>query len=311
MAADIPVMIGEQRFLQLCSETTWGTVPTSPVWIDVPVNDYTVRYKPKRRNGQARVGQYQRRYGANVSGHPSGNLVTPLYGFQQTGFTGSLAQMMLEWGFLDQENKFPRSKCAQWEYENHEDDKGQVGLRVNQITLAGSESGIVLTLELIGQSSSNITGSASPPNSRNKLVEFLFEDSTFSLGGNPMTYSAFQWSCQRNLDVIYLNSNSPTGMPKTAWTETFSVTPVKADDTYDIARDALGMPEYVGSLVLKGLHNGTMSNTWAVGTVAFPRLSLIDSDENGGTSTIMNPLTFDILKPDTSSNGSTMTWTTV
>ena len=119
--------------------------------------------------------------------------------------------------------KFPRSKVCEWQYVGHEDDKRHLGLRVNTITLAGSDAGIVLTLELIGQSAVNFTGSASPPNNRNKLVEFLFEDSTFSLGGSAMNFSQFQWSVSRNLDVIYENSHNPIAAPKTSWKETFIV----------------------------------------------------------------------------------------
>ena len=313
MAADIQVLIGEQRFLRICDESTWATVPGSPTWYDVPVTDYNVRFKPKRRDGQARVGLFQEKFGTNPTGHPSGNLVTPLYGFHPTGLTTSLAQYLMEWGFLDQEVKFPRSKVCEWQYVGHEDDKRHLGLRVNTITLAGSDAGIVLTLELIGQSAVNFTGSASPPNNRNKLVEFLFEDSTFSLGGSAMNFSQFQWSVSRNLDVIYENSHNPIAAPKTSWKETFSVTPVKADSTYDAMRESLGMQEMAASLTLKGNHNGTGTGgtNFAQVAIAFARLSLIDSDESGGTSAQMNPLTFAVLKPDSSSNGSVMTWSEV
>ena len=310
MAADLPVLIGQQRFLQLVAETTWGTVPGSPTWIDCPVTDYNVRFKPKRRNGQARVGLFQQKYGSNPSGSPAGSLVAPLFGWQPTGLTGSLAQYLLEWGFLDQEAKFPRSKSAQWEYTGHEDDKGHTGLRVNTATLEGSEAGISLTLELIGKTATNFTGSATPPNSRYQVAEFLFPDCSFTINSAALNISNFKWSVQRNLDVIFENSASPLSMPKTAWNETFSVTPLKADATYDTLRDNLGMQETTASLVLKGLNEGTMTNTWTQVTIAFARLSLIDSDESGGTSAQMNPLTYQVLKPDTSANGSVMTWTT-
>ncbi|WP_373649008.1 phage tail tube protein [Schlesneria sp. DSM 10557] len=311
MVADVNVFVGQQRFLRLIDEETWATVPAvDPVWVDVPVTDYTVRNRPKRRNGQARTGSYQRRYGANPSGHPSGNLVTPLYGFVNEDLEISLAQLMMEWGFADHEVKFPRSKTAEWQYVGHDNDQRHLGLRVNTATLAGSEAGIVLTLELIGQSSVSFTGAASPPADRNKLVEFLFEDSTFTLGGTPLRVSQFQWSVQRNLDVIYHNSHNPISMPKTQFSETFSITPMKSNKTYDDLRDAFGMPELAGQLVLKGLHNGTGdTGNFTVLTIDFDRLSLIDSDESGGTGAIMNPLTFDVLKPDTADNGSAMTWT--
>lgn len=309
--ADLPVIIGETRFLQAVAETIWGTVPSSPTWIDIPVTDCTIMNKPKRRSGQARVGQYQQRYGSNSSIAPSGNIVTPLFGPHPTGLSMPLAQYMLEWGFLDQEVKFPRSKSLQYEYAAHEDDKGFSGVRVSQATVAGSESGIVLTLDCMGATTTNFTGSAVPPDNRNKLVEFLFEDCVFSIGGTPVPISAFSWSVQRSLTPIYMNSHTPTSMPKTTWKETLTVTPLKADATYDALRDALGMTEMTGTLVMKGLHNGTgtVATNWAVVTVSYARLSLIDSGESGGIGALMNPLTFDVLKPDTSTNASVMAWT--
>lgn len=302
MTGDVPLLVGEERFLKLGDESVaWSTV--AGTFYDCPVNDFTVAFKPKRRNGQARTGNYQQRYAANVSGHCAGNLVTPLYGF------ANLAQTLMTWGFTDQENKFPLSKSAQWVYVNHEDDKSFVGLRVNSATLAGSESGIILTLELIGKSVTNgAVSGAAPPNSRNRLVEFLFEDCTVSLGGTAIPISAFSWTVQKNLSPIYHNSPSLISLPKTSFKETFSVTPLKEDATYDALRDALGMPELAGNLTVKGGDNAGHVVTCSV---AFPRLSLIDSTESGGIAVVENPLTFDVLKPDSSSTGSAMTWTTV
>ena len=134
-----------------------------------------------------------------------------------------------------------------------------------------------------------------------------------NINGSAMNYSQFQWSVSRNLDVIYENSHNPLSMPKTDWKETFSVTPLKNDATYDTLRNNLGMAEMSATLTMKGMHNGTgaVSTNYTQVAVAFPRLSLINSDENGGTSAVMNPLSFAALKPDTTSNASTMTWTNV
>ena len=305
MAADLPVIIGEEKFLRFCDEATWATMPGSPTWVDMPVSDFNMRFKPKRRNAQARIGLYQRKYGANVSGHPSGNLVTPLYGF---GGSPSLAQKMMEWGFLDQEVRHPRSKIIQWICAGHDDDKTFLGCRVNSATLAGSEAGIVLTLDLIGQSVSNAAVyGVSAPNDRKKCIEFLFEDSTLTLGGTPVKYSQFQWGVQKNLDVIYQNSKKPTSMPKQSFMETFSVTPLKSDATWDALRDALGMTEVAGVLTLVG-DDG--AGATVILTVTFGRLSLIDVDEQGGIGHLNQPLTFDVLKPDGLTNGSVMAWTT-
>lgn len=309
MAGDVNVLLGVQQYLQLADETEWGTVPGSPTWIDFPVTDYNVRFKPKRKNGQSRIGKFQHNFGTNQSGHPAGTLVTPLFG--NVVSSKSLAQRLMEWGFTDQETKFPISKCSKWQYTDHADDKAHTGLRVNSITLAGAEGGITLTLDLIGKTTDNFTGSGSPPTNRNKLVQFLFEDSTVSLAGTEIPVQSWQWQVQRNLDVIYDNSHSPISLPKTDWMETFSVTPLKQDAAWDELRDTLGMQECTGNLTIKGLHNGTGTGgtSWTQCSVAFARLSLVDADQNGGEKVQYQPLSFEVLRPDTSTNGSVMTWT--
>ncbi|WP_010586310.1 phage tail tube protein [Schlesneria paludicola] len=306
------ILIGAQRFLRLAVESSWATLPGSPVWVDTPCDDYTVRFKPKNLAGQPRAGLMQRKYSRNVSGHPAGNLVTSLYGWKPTGLLTSLAQAMLEWGFTDHESKAPRSKSAQWVYTSHDDDKQHAGLRVNQATLAGSEAGIKLTLELIGKTETILSGQTStPPNDRHQLVDFLWEDCSFKLDGTVMPFSSFQWSVQRSVAPVYQNSKVPTSCPKAGWVESFSITPLKSDNSFDVLRNDLEMTELPGELVLKGLHNGTggPGTDFTVCTVAFPRLSFVDSDESGGVGVIENPLTWNVLKPDTASPSSTMTWT--
>lgn len=310
--AEPNVLIGAQRFLRLAVESSWATLPGSPVWVDALCDDYTVRFKPKNLAAQPRGGLMQRKYSRNVSGHPSGNFVSSLYGWKPTGLATSLAQAMLEWGFLDHESKAPRSKSAQWVNTSHDDDKQHSGLRVNQATLAGSEAGIKLTLEVIGKEELILSGqSSTPPVDRHKAVDFLWEDCSFTLDGEVMPFSSFQWSVQRSVAPIYQNSKSPTACPKAGWVETFSVTPLKSDNSWDVIRNDLAMTELAGELVLKGLHNGTGTGgtDFTVCTVAFPRLSFVDSDESGGVGVLENPLTWNVLKPDSLSLSSTMTWT--
>lgn len=315
MPADVSVISSEKSYAVLIAESTWATVPGSPTRIHAPVTSCNVRYKPKRRNSQQRVGLFQRKYGRNVSGHPSGNIVTPLYGWIPTGLTGvSLAQWLMEWGFLDQEEKFPRSKILEWAEGPDVANSQHLGLRVNSATLAGSaDNGISLTLDLVGHSSVNLASANALPANRNKLVEFLFEDITFTLDGDVTPIGSFQWQVQRGLQPQYWDSATPQSLPKSQWVETFSVTPPKqGHDWEDLVRTP-GMPEVAASLVLKGLHNGTGTalTDWTILTVTYPRLSLIDADEQESNGIYNEPLSFDVLKPDTSDLSSTMVWTEV
>jgi hypothetical protein len=313
MAADVNVISTEKSYAVLIDETTWATMPGSPVRIHVPVNSCNVRFKPKRRNAQSRVGLFQRKYGRNTSGYPTGNMVMPLYGWHPTGLATSLAQMMLEWGFLDQENIFPRSKALEWAEGPDVANSRHLGLRVNSATLAGGDSGILLTLELVGQSSANFATANALPDNRNKLVDFLFEDVQFTLNSVATPIGSFTWQVQRGLQPQFWDSASPQSLPKTQWTETFSVTPPKQGHAWEDMRNELGMQEVPAQLVLKGLHNGTGGDgtEWTVLTIDFPRLSLIDVDEQESNGIYNEPLTFDVLKPDTTDLSSSMTWSEV
>lgn len=311
MAADISLISTEKSYAVLIDETTWATMPGSPTRVHVPVTSCGVKFAPKRRNAQQRVGLYQRNYGRNVSGHPAGSIALPLYGWIPTGLTTSLAQWLMEWGFLDQEVLFPRSKILEWAEGPDTANTRHLGLRVNSITLAGSaDNGISLTLDLIGESSANFATANALPADRNKLVEFMFEDITFSLDSVATKIGSFQWQAQRGLQPQYFNSRSPVSLPKTQWNETFSVTPPKQGHAWeDLVRD-LDMQEVPAQLVLKGLHNGTGTEgtDFTVLTVDFPRLSLINADEQESNGIYTEPLTFDVLKPDTTDLSSAMTW---
>lgn len=310
MAADVPVISTEKSYAVLIDESTWATMPGSPVRVHVPVTSNGVKFVPKRRNAQQRTGLFQRKYGRNISGHPSGSIAVPLYGWIPTGLTTSLAQWLMEWGFLDHEEKFPRSKILEWAEGPDTANSRHLGLRVNSATLAGSaDNGISLTLELVGQSTVNFATADALPADRNKLVEFLFEDITFTLDAVATPIGSFQWQVQRGLQPNYWNSRSPLSLPKSQWVETFSVTPPKQGHSWeDLVRD-LEMQEVAAQLDLKGLHNGTgATGDFTTLSVAFPRLSLINSDEQESNGIYAEPLTFDVLKPDTTDLSSTMTW---
>ena len=165
-------------------------------------------------------------------------------------------------------------------------------------------------MELIGQDTVNFATANGLPANRNKLVEFLFEDLTFTLDGNVTPIGSFQWQVQRGLQPQYWDSRRPQSLPKSQWVETFSVTPPKQGHAWeDLVRD-LDMQEVDAQLDLKGLHNGTGTGgtDWTTLSIAFPRLSLIDADEQENNGIYSEPLTFDVLKPDTTDLSSTMTW---
>ena len=312
MPADISVISTEKSHAVFVNEATWATVPGSPTYVHIPVTSCNVRFKPTRKTAQARTGLYQRHHGRNGKGHPTGNIVCPLYGWIPAGAGMSAAQYMLEWGSLDHESVFPRSKILEWAVGTNIANRRHLGLRVNSMTLSGGDGGITLTLELIGQSSAGFATAQTLPSDREKLVEFLFEDAVFTLDGDVTPIGSFEWKIARGLQPQYWNNNNPQSLPKTSWVETLSVTPPKQSAAWEDLRDALGMTEVAASLVLKGLHNGTGSaGDWTVLTQTFPRLSLIDVDSQESNGIYSEPLSFDVLKPDTADLSSTSAWTEV
>lgn len=313
MATDVTVISVEKSHAVFVNEATWATVPGSPTYVHIPVTSCNVRFKPVgRKTAQTRAGLFQRKHGNNPKGHPAGNIVSPLYGWWPAGAGMSAARFLLEWGALDHELVFPRSKILDWAVGPDVANRRHLGLRVNSMTLSGGDGGIVLTLETIGQSSVPLTTAQTLPNDREKLVEFLFEDVVFTLDSVVTPIGSFEWKIARGLQPQYWNAHNPQSLPKTSWIETFTVTPPKQTDDWEDLRDALGMTEKAATLVLKGLHNGTGgSGDWTVLTQTFPRLSLIDVDMQESNGIYSEPLSFDVLKPDTSDLCSTSAWTEV
>ena len=303
-------ILGAKSYLVLETESTWGTTPGS-TWVHMPVHEYSVKFRPERRNSVPFLGLRQRKHGKNFRGMPSGTLRTSLFGQVDSGASVSLAQYLLDWALANPETQTRPSKSAQWAEGPGVADKAHTGLRVNQLTLSGSEdSGFVeVALDLMGKSDAVEGSIETLPTDREKIQEMEFFDCTFALAGSSVNLASFQYVVNHNLKPYYLNSYTPTLIEPGGLVETLQFTLIKNAATYDAYRRATTATEVTGQIVCKGLHNGTGSGSNTIVTIDFDRLSYVNHDDQVDFNSLTKiPLQFDVLKPDSSSNGITITY---
>lgn len=313
-------LLNSKKYLALVDETEWSVFPGSPTY-HMPVTEYGVLLTPDNRQAKRYVGLLQPKHNRNWRGMPRGSLNCGLHGYKPAGAgSKSLAQLMLEWAFANHESQTPPSKSAEWYEGPNVANKRHTGLRANQATLAGSQdSGVLdLSLDLLGHAeagNTTVSSAQTLPTDRELLVDFEFPDIEFELDGTALPLASFQWQVQTALKAEYLNSRSPHVLKKTQHIETLTITPLKEDDTWDaFRRELVSMVETDASLTIKGFHNGTgtADTDYAQCVIDWPRLSLVTVAEEGGMDDLAKqPLTFVCLKPDTSSNCSSMTWSDV
>ena len=305
-------ILGNKSYLVLASESTWGTTPGTPVRVHVPASEYSVKFRPERRNAQPFIGLRQRKHGRPTKGMPAGTLRTSLYGAVDSGATVSLAQYLLDWALANPETQARPSKSSQWTEGPGVSDKDHKGLRVNQLTLSGSEdsSFIEVALDLMGKTEALESSAESLPADRNKLQEFEFVDATFALAGSAVKVANFQYVANQNITPDYLNSFNPTHLEAGDLIESLQFTLIKNADAWDAYRSATSVTEVTGQIVLKGLHNGTgATGNYTVVTIDFARLGYINHDDEVNFNRLTRiPLQFEVLKPDDSDNGIEITY---
>lgn len=313
---------GEKSYLYLAPEATWGTTPGSPGYIFCPVNSYEVRMQRDRRNAQPFVGLRQRKHGRSYRGMPSGSLATGLYGiFPGAGTSSSateqsVAEHLLRWAFDHHESVDLPSKLAEWAEGPDVANRRHNGLRVNGATLEGSANGgaISISLELMGKAESELATAQTLPADMDKLVEFDFADSSFTVGGAAISLESFRLTLANNLTAAYLNSTAPSHLSAGNRVLGLQIVPIKNAATYDALGRAFSEDESEIVLTLKGLHNGTGNSGTNYTQVAFtlPRCAFVSEESTRNIAELARqPLNFECLKPDSSSNDLSQVWSQV
>jgi hypothetical protein len=255
----------------------------------------------------------QRKHGKSFRGMPSGQLQAHLHGYKPSGVAQSLMEYLITWAMSQPETVDKLSKFADWAEGPDVSNVRHNGLRVNGCTIEGSaDSGTVtISLDLMGKSEAALVTAQSLPNDRELCVEMEFSDCTFALGGVAQSLRSFKWQVQNNLTATYLNGTSPSYLAAGQLVETLNLQILKADDTYTAYNRAFAEQEMTGQIVLKGSHNGTGTGgtNYTVLTVDFNRLAFVAPEDTRAMNALMEEgLTFEVLKPDSSSAAKTMTY---
>ena len=304
---------GIKSYVTLAAETTWGTTPGTPVYYHLPVTAYGVKMARDRRNSAPFVGLQQRKHGRSFRGMPAGQIQTNLYGFKPGGAAQSLMEYLVTWACSQPETIDKLSKLADWAEGPDVSNVRHSGLRVNGWTIEGSaDSGTVtLTLDLMGKTEAALVTAQTLPNDRELCVEMEFTDCTFALGGVAQLLRSFRWQGQNNLAATYLNATSPSFLASGQLVETLNFTLMKENDTYAAYQRAFTEVETTAQIVLKGSHNGSGAGgtNYTVLTVDFNRVAFVNPEDTRAVNALIEQgLTFDVLKPDSSSAAKTLTY---
>jgi len=310
-----------ESYLFMEDESEWGQDPgrsgsaAAGTQYFVPVLSYGVQATPLVRAAQRKVGLHQNKfmsiYGADVAGPISMHL----HGYKPSGVSITLAEKMLTWAFGDFESKAPASKSAEWADGPDVANVRHTGLRVNTATLVGNaDSGdLILNLDCIGKEEFELTTAQTLPTDMEKGVDMQMVDCTFTVDSETLYVQSFQQQLTRTLQPLRLSgSHWISGLPSGPREETLSLTfPLESRKWLD-KRRLSSTTEITATITMQGLHNGTGSTgNYTKLTRVFNRLSFVSQQRQGDFATIMQPLTFRVLKPDSSSNAYTDTWSEV
>lgn len=310
---------GFTQALFMYAESSFGVKPGIPTYVHLPVLNYGLKFRPEVRKSDPFTGLLAKKHMTKFRGLVSGQMVVPTYGWVKS--TKSILQHIWDWAF-DASNPdalYLPSMGFEWAQDEIDASVNHSGVRVNSVTIAGDEnSGTILTtLDCIGQAEANQATVQALPDDMEKLVEAEFADVVFKIdtyaGGTPaaFTIGSFSLTQQNGIKPHYLNSFTPTLLPRSLRDITLSISGLKEDDAYDILNRTQGGSEFVAQLVIKALHNGTgAGGNNTVCTIDLPRLSLepVADDQGGRQDLITQPLNFTALKDDTTDDIITFTY---
>lgn len=310
--------VGEKNYLALSSEATWGTKDGSPVYVHTPVETYTPKMRWEKKLARPMVGLTQPKHGQKTRGMVSGQITCPLYGWVpgSPSITTSIAEYLIAWCMSMNSLDRP-SKTCEFARGPNIANKRHLGMRVFGWTLAGSGDSVSLTLDVAGKDevgNSTFTTAQTLPNDREGLLEMIFPGSTISLGGTNTEFKSFNLAVKYKQALEYNASTRPSIL-RSAGVESavLSCAIEEVDDTYQgYNRDSAELETAI-VLAIKGLHNGTGTGgtNYTVGTFTMARAQLIDPGEDDSREIPYNNLSFNLLKPDSSSDLISVAWTEV
>ncbi|CAB4177912.1 hypothetical protein UFOVP1004_38 [uncultured Caudovirales phage] len=258
MAVTTPIIGGVDNYINIYSESTWGTRPGSPSIINLPVSNYGVSMQRNSRQTQPHYGQFGAVTTHHVNGMLSGQIAGELSGVEPTASATSLADTIVGWAFGSETSKFLPSYGVE-AIEGGIADHQHNGLRVNTFTLSGSESqAITYTLDVMGKNETDLGGTATAMTIDMKgFPGFEFFDSTLTIGGTAYDMKSFQIQRQNNLKVHYAGSQTPAVLVRGNRLTSFQCVLFKQDAQWDTIRRSFTETDVAIVLTIKGRHAGT------------------------------------------------------
>lgn len=307
---------GVLSYLTMYDEVTWGTKPTTPTYVHVPVTDYGVKFNVENRQSALYSGLHQRKHSRNWKGMPAGSISLPAFGYwidnDGGGNDKSLFEYIMEWAFNSLDGTFLDSRGCEWAEGPNSGNLRHQGLRVNSLTLAGDEGsgGITLTLDVMGQSEVTFATAQTLPNDREKLGDFEFADITLTIDSTEVNPSSFQLTISNGLSPKNLNSRTPTLLPRTQCQIDFQFSIYKSDDTYAAYHRAVSTDQDLDiQLDLVGPHNGTgTSGDNTTCQIDMPVCRLINPDDARARDLTLINCQTNVLKPDSAEDSVNFTY---
>ena len=321
MSLQCPIF-GDQSYLFLADEVTYGVVPGSPSYNFIPVDSYALKLVPEQRVPMPFTGLTEEMDKMIIRSSTSGQITFPLQGWHLTPLTTSIAQYLMAWGFADLEVVCNlASKLAEWAEGPNVENKQSTGLVVNGATLTGSEDNggkISLALDLRGVAENPLVTAQVVPAGFVRANEMIFQDCSFKIGPNSgalvaVPWKGFTWQQQRSLTPAFNGLAAPQFYRPGKPVNNFSFNIEKADGTWDAIRRSTTKNEYYGRLTLKAPHNGTgtVATNYAQCVINFPKLSFVETQDNYVRSgPLQQTIQFAIQKPQSLAS-STQTWSDV
>lgn len=305
---------GWRRHLWFKKEVTWGTGVTPDIWL--PYLNYDVKPVPQFFNAETHCGVRQRR-APNQSCNKvvSGRLDVPMYAYHVTSSsaTKSIAQHLIDnvlsGPASEDQDSFTFNRADVTEGTGVEHD----GMRVNQLTITGSPEtkAIMMAFDFFGQAET--TGITVPTLSESvpHPKAFTFFNAVLQLGGVTVYLRSIELTINNNLQNYFNNTEWVDCISQGRRMIDYKFGILKTANTYDALRRATDVTDQTASLVLKGVHDGSGSNTYTTLTIAIGRMNFGDAEDQVSLDGLDEQnVNYMVLKPNSSAADVALTWGT-
>lgn len=316
---------GWQSYRYLRVEDAWGTKDTSsPVQFYFPYTQDDISVKPQFAKPSLYLGRRQQEFKVATKATCDGTLASPLWAHQVAG--KSLAQYFIEAAYSGPASP-TISSFTGLSFDNGNDDKQHLGLRINTLNIAGSNDGdglLTMSAGVMGKQEANEASIPALDPANEVLSAFSFgnvslwmsdenEGESASSAGELVDIRSFELSLANTLTVYHSNSYFPSRIVAGVRVVGFKFSVFKDDNTYDLYRRSDALITKAAHLQLKGYHRDTggAAGDFTVIDAFMDKLAFggaTDTRDINGLAQIQTE--WEALKPATSENEIEFAYTT-